>query len=90
MKQKRDKPFRTFAARVRGKGETCGFITKSACNCGRSNLVDFTSHIVCDVLIAGVYDPDIQRDLLGVEGVVEKQINEVISLVEKTGNGSGR
>ena len=34
LKQKRDEPFRTFSARVRGKAETCGYITKVECQCG--------------------------------------------------------
>ena len=31
MKQKRDESFRTFSSRVRGKAETCEFVTNSDC-----------------------------------------------------------
>ncbi len=42
MQQERDESFRAFAARVRGKAETCAYITK--CTCIRE--VDFTASIV--------------------------------------------
>ena len=53
--------FRAFAARVRGKAETCAYITK--CTCLRE--VDFTDSIIRDVLIAGIADLDIHREVLG-------------------------
>ena len=83
MKQKRDEQFRTFSARVRGKFETCGFMTSSLCRCGQSNTVDYTDYIIRDVLIVGIYDADIRRDIMGVVGIIDKPVNEVISLVEK-------
>ena len=36
-----------------------------------------------DVLIAGIYDTEIRRDIFGVEGITEKSLNEVTSLVDK-------
>ena len=36
-----------------------------------------------DVLIAGIYDADIRREVLGVEGIVDRSVNEIISLLEK-------
>ena len=83
MKQRRDEPFRAFAAKTIGKAETCGFTTNSACACGRSNTVDYTDRVLRDVLVAGIYDTEIRRGILGVEGIIEKSVNEVISLVEK-------
>ena len=83
MKQKRDESFRAFTSRVRGKAETCDFVALNSCVCGVSNKVDYTDHIMRDVLVAGIYDAEIRRDILGVEGITEKPINEVISLVEK-------
>ena len=48
MQQERDESFRAFAARVRGKADTCAYITKCTCLCE----VDFTNSITMDVLIA--------------------------------------
>ena len=77
------KLFYTNYACVHGKAETCEFITKSICLCGESNKVDYTDNIVSDVLIAGIYDMDIQRDIMGVEGIIDRPVNKVVSIVEK-------
>ena len=83
MKQKRDKPYRSFSSRVCGKAETCAFLTVSRCVCGLSNSVDYTDQIIRDVLISGIYDTDICRDILGIDGITDRPVNDVISLVEK-------
>ena len=80
LKQHRDEPFRSFAARVQGKGETCDFFTSVLCECGNQNSVDYTDNMVRDVLIAGIYDPDIRRNVLGVDGLINKPLNEVIAI----------
>ena len=78
MKQDRGETFRTFAARVRGKAETCSYTTKCSCN----STVNFTDIIVRDVLIAGISDLDICRDILGTDAILQRPVNNVISLVE--------
>ena len=78
MQQERDESFRAFAARVRGKAETCAYITKCTCLCE----VDFTDSIIRDVLIAGIADLDIRREVLGTSAILERAVNDVISLVE--------
>ena len=78
MKQDRGETFRTFAARVRGKAETCSYTTKCSCN----STVNFTDIIVRDVLIAGISDLDIRRDILGTDAILQRPVNDVISLVE--------
>ena len=76
--QERDQAFRAFAARVRGKAETCAF--NATCECGTS--VDYTDHVIRDVLLNGLSDPDIRRDVLGTKDILTKLINDVIALVE--------
>ena len=78
MRQLRDEPFRAFASRVRGKAETCHYTTK--CPCTRE--VNFTDCITKDVLLAGVADLDIRREVLGVASIQDKDINWIISLIE--------
>lgn len=78
LRQEREEPFRSFAARVRGKAETCEFITK--CDCGQN--VDYTPNMSRDVLLNGIADPDIRREVLGITGITAKPVNDVISLVE--------
>ena len=78
MRQDHDEPFRTFAARVRGKAETCSYHLKCSCN----NTVDYTDEIIRDVLVAGISDTDIRREIMGTDKILEMPINSVVSLVE--------
>ena len=78
LQQERDETFRAFTARVRGKAETCAF--NARCECGQD--VDYTDHVVRDVLLNGLSDPDIRRDVLGTKDILTKPINDVIALVE--------
>ena len=82
MNQSSDEPIRTFAARVRGKAETCGFTTSTKCLCGKEVKADYTEEVIRDVLLAGVADLDIRRDALSMPGILEKSTNDVISLIE--------
>jgi hypothetical protein len=82
MQQGPDELFRNFAARVRGKAETCGFRSKTTCQCGESVVCDYTDETIRDVLLAGIADIDIRRDALGADDIQQKSINDVIALVE--------
>lgn len=73
MHQERDEPFRAFAARVRGKAETCEF--KAMCQCG--NDVNYTDHAIRDVLLSGISDLDIRREVLGTQAILQKPVNDV-------------
>jgi hypothetical protein len=83
MKQLRDEPFRKFASRVRGKAEICEYTIDVTCSCTIINNVNFTDHIMRDVLLAGIYDADIRREMFGIDQLLQKSINEVIAMVEK-------
>ena len=78
LRQERDEPFLAFTARVRGKAETCAFTT--TCECGKN--VDYTDHAIRDVLLNGISDPDIRREVLGTKNVLKTPVNDVIALVE--------
>ena len=78
MRQDRDKSFRSYAARVRGKAETCSYTTRCSCDL----TINFTDIIVKDVLIAGIADLEIRRDILGIDSVLDKSLTDVITLVE--------
>ena len=78
LHQERDEPFRAFTARVRGKAETCAFA--AACECGKS--VDYTDHVIRDVLLNGIPDQDIRREVLGTPNILTTPVNDVIALVE--------
>ena len=76
--QERGESVRAFTAKVRGKAETCAF--RASCTCGLA--VDYTDDVIRDVIINGLYDADIRREVLGIEKIVEKPVNDVIALVE--------
>ena len=82
MSQSVDKPIRTFAARVRGKAETCGFTTAAKCRCGQHVEADYTEEVIRDVILAGISDLDIRRDALSMSGIQEKSTNDVVGIIE--------
>ena len=87
MYQGADEKFRTFAARVQGKAETCEFITdyEGACsNCTHpySGKTYYTTEYIRDVLLNGIADNDIRREALSVTDMSSKSVNDIIAFVE--------
>lgn len=87
MQQDPEEPFRTFAARVQGKAETCEFHTKyngvcDHCNSGYSGDVYYTDEVIRDVLLNGIADLDIRRDALSSDNIQKKPLTEVVAFVE--------
>ena len=78
LRQERDEPFRAFAAKARGKAETCSYVAK--CTCERK--VDYTDHVIRDVLLNGIHDSDIRREVIGNIAIHTMPVNDVIALVE--------
>ena len=77
MCQRRDEAFRSFAARVREKADTCAF--SADCQCGQK--VDYTNHMIRDTLLKGICDVEIRREGLGTANILTTAINDVIALV---------
>jgi len=44
-------------------------------------LVNYTDHVNRDVILNGLNDTDIRREVLGIAGILEKPINEVIFFI---------
>ena len=63
---------------MRGKAETCVFT--ASCECGKD--VDYTNHGIRDVILNGIADVDIRREVLGTAEILKKPVNDVIALVE--------
>ena len=72
--QERHEPFCAFTERVPGKAESCAFTTKY--ECGKN--VDYTDHVIRDVILNGISDPDICREVLGTKNVLQTSVNDVI------------
>jgi len=78
LRQERDEAIRAFAARVRGKAATCAFAAQ--CECGKS--VNYTDNAIRDVLLNGLADTDIRREILGTKDILTKPINDIVALIE--------
>ena len=89
MQQDPDETFRTFAARVQGKAETCEYRTKntgtcSAVGCGTryEGYTYYTDDRIRDTLLQGIADIDIRREALSVRGIQEHPVTDIIAFVE--------
>ena len=72
---------RSFVARLKGKAATCTYsmvCPKDGCD----QLIDFTDVIVKDVLVAGLCDEEIRKEVLGWSELDHKTVNETISFIE--------
>ena len=87
MRQDLEEPFRTFAARVQGKAETCEYQTVYNARCSNCDTAVYgktyyTDEVIRDVLLNGVADSDIRREALSAEGMQVKAVTEVIAFIE--------
>ena len=71
-------PSETFAARARGKAETCEVSAKCEC----TKTVNYSDHMIRDVLLNGISDLDIRCEVLGVPEILSRTVIDVIGLVE--------
>ena len=81
LKQDHGEKTRSFAARVRGKASTCGY-KQVCCGAGCEVETDFTEIILKDVLIAGLVDEEIKKEILGWSEVDAKTVEETLTFIE--------
>lgn len=84
-KQEPGQLFREFFANVRATASTCNYSVPCphACCAANSSTVDYTSRVVKDILIAGIADDDIRRDVLGHPQLDDKCDKDVVTFVEE-------
>lgn len=78
MRQDRDEPIRSYGARVRGQAGVCKYTL--TCTCNRE--ISYSDHIIRDVIVRGLADPEIQLDLLS-DSNQNMSLEEVFKFVEK-------
>ena len=83
MHQDRDETVRSFCACLSGQAGICKFTTQ--CPSCDTN-VNYTEHILCDVLTCGLADSEIQLDLLGDKNQ-DMTLEEVLQFVEAKESG---
>ena len=82
MRQDRDEPARSFAARIKGQAGVCQF--DIACDCGKN--ISYSEQMIRDSLIMGLADEDIRLDILG-QVDQEMSLDKIISFVEAKESG---
>ena len=80
MKQERGEAIRSFSSKVQGKAATCGFnieCTKAGCD----QKVEFSHVVVKYVLVNGIADDDIKKEVLGWTNLDESSLAETIKFI---------
>ena len=70
--QEHNEPFRTFTTRVSCKAETSVFTTVSESECGKKIVTSYTEEEIKDVMLAGVGDYYIRREVLSTEDILSR------------------
>lgn len=83
MRQDRDEPIRTFAARVHGQADVCQ-LTETCTACQAE--VSYKKSVIRDVLTQGMADHDTRLDLIGDRNQ-NMTLEEVISFIESKETG---
>ena len=80
-KQDHGENVRSLYAKVKGKAATCSYsivCTSETC----TQAIDFTNVMVKDVVISGLVDEEIKKEVLGWSDLDEKSIEETITFIE--------
>ena len=83
MKQEQGQSIREFYANAKSQAATCSYTVK--CNhacCVDHPDIDYTAHVVKDIIICGIADPEISRDILELEKLDEKTVSELVGIIE--------
>ena len=81
MRQDYGQPVRSFVAKVKGKAQVSLF-TKDCPAQQCQQQVDFTDDIVKYVVVAGIADEEIKKDVLGHADLDTRTLNDTVSLIE--------
>ena len=84
MKQDHGQTFREFNAHVRANALTCAYSVKCPHQCCAENkAVDYTSLVVKDILISGIEDVEIRKDVLSMKDLDTKSDKDIVTFVEE-------
>ena len=80
MSQDREEPIRTFLAKVKGKALTCNY--KVDCSCAPPTKVDYTDCVIKDVILNGLVDEDIKKEILGQQDLDKLSVDDTVTRIE--------
>ena len=83
-KQEHGQSFREFYANIRSSASTCEYIIKCPhpC-CSTKEPIDYTSMVVKDIIVGGIADIDIKRDVMGERKLDTMSDKEIVQVVEE-------
>ena len=83
-KQEHGQLIREYNANVRATASTCDFTIKCPHSCcADKDPVDYTSKVVKDILVAGIADTDIRKDVLGHPELDNMLDKDIVKFVEE-------
>ena len=83
LKQDHGQNIREFYANVKAQASTCNFSVKCAQTCcANAPNVDYTPLVVKDILISGIADPDIRKDVLEWPELDTKSVRDLVGFIE--------
>ena len=83
-KQESGQLFREFYANVRATASTCNYTIKCSHSCCNTrNPIDYTPRVVKDILVAGIVDDEIRRDVLAHSKLDELSDKDIVKFVEE-------
>ena len=82
-RQGEDEPVRKFKSRIDAIARNCGMLVACthAC-CSAKSKISFADVVIKHVLINGIYDEDIRKEVLGAAGLDEKSLMDTLGVVE--------
>ena len=80
-KQDHGESIRGYYAKLKGKAATCAYVMDcSKENCQQKN--DFTDILVKDVLVTGLADDEVKKEILGWSELDQKSLEETVTYIE--------
>ena len=80
MQQDSGESIRSFHAKVKGRAATCSYVVK--CSCTPQTNVDYTELVIKDVILNGLADEDIKKEVLGADDLDGLSVEKLVSRVE--------
>ena len=80
MQQDSGESIRSFHAKVKGRAATCSYVVK--CSCSPPTNVDYTELVIKDVILNGLADEDIKKEVLGADDLDGLTVEKLISRIE--------
>ena len=82
-RQDHGQTFREFFANTRAAAATCAYRVKCPHDCCTNKTpVDYSQEVVKDILLAGIVDIDIRKDILSLEDLDNKTAIDIVKFVE--------